>query len=257
MKNIFLLLIIFVLGYASLSYSYSFFLSDSLINNKVISADWVIRWNDEYTIAVNSITNTIDTVFYDYYENEDEIKYGYKYDIIEDDWFYDMDYTLLSIVGPYISFLVSYSGSGGVHPIAGNFYSNYNLISKSTIKITDIFPSDEVFSELLKDSLIFTNLKGYKPKDIPDLILHLEGECDIDFSSLLENFAIKEISTNEVVVEFGLGHGCEVMKGNITFFNVKLEIPENKKTMFDEAKQNQTYINKLVAKNFYENLKWY
>lgn len=237
--------------------------SDSTTRNKIISSDWVISWDSTIAIAYAINANQIDTIFYDFFEDENGTYLGYRnffWDYKDGNWFwyFEGDFTMLSVVGPFISFMYSYDGSGGAHPIVANYYRTYSLIDHSEVKLTDIFSSKDIYKELLKNSLIKKYLKGYKPKDLQDLVKKIDGGCEIDFLYMLEHFAIKEIDSSKALIEFGLQHGCEVGKGTFTNFEITLPIPENYSKHFEEAKKNGTYINKMVDENFYKILsRWY
>lgn len=263
--NMKIFLILFIIAIKS-STSSSYNASDSTQKKNVVSSDWIIYWDQESAIAINVFNYSVDTIFYDYYEDNNGITFGDKFmDTVDyisadtlDDWgYFRINYTMLSIVGPYVSFLISYDGTGAVHDVAGNYYDNYNLKSGSHAEITDIFPASDIYLALLHDSIIISDLKGYNPKDINDLIDHLDGDCQIDFSSLLTNFAVKYIDNMKAVIEFGLPHGCEVMKGNFTYIDISLMIPKDKMEMFIQAKQDGTILDKMIYNDFYKNLKWY
>lgn len=236
--------------------------SDPTARRKIISSDWEISWDSTIAIAYSVNSNEVDTIFYDYYEDKKGTHFGYR-NIWENNqseewfWYFEADFTLLSVVGPYISFMYSYDGSGGVHPIIANYYRTYSLTCQSEIQLTEIFPSEDIYIELLKNSIIKKYLKNYKPKDLHDLIKNIDGGCQTNFLSMLENFAIKEISNSKAVIEFGLGHGCEVGKGTFTNFEITLLVPEKYKEIFVQAKENESYLNKMVNADFYKKLSFW
>jgi tetratricopeptide (TPR) repeat protein len=92
----------------------------------------------------------------------------------------------------------------------------------------------------MKDSIILASLEGKNPANLKQLIPELDGGCAIDFTYLLESFAFKSINNNNVVVEFGLTHGCEVEKGTFTVIDIELPVPEYSKQMFIEAAKNKS-----------------
>jgi hypothetical protein len=237
--------------------------SDSTSRNKIISSNWEIMWDSTIAISYQINSNQVDTIFYDFFEDEAGRHYGYRNffcDYQDGNWFwyFEGDFTMLSVVGPFISFMYSYDGSGGAHPIVANYYRTYSLIDQSEVLLTDIFSSKDIFRELLKTSLIKEYLKGYNPKDLLDLVKKIDGGCEIDFFNILEQFAIKEIYSSKVLIEFGLPHGCEVGKGTFTNFEITLPIPKNYIKFFEQAKENESYINKMVNDNFYKILShWY
>jgi tetratricopeptide (TPR) repeat protein len=252
--------------------------NDTIFTDSARTGFWTVKWNKTHAAVFFNLTGEGEGIYEERHEDIDDSFYAG--DSIEHyfnpDWYYNTSYEMLSVVGPYVSFLSSYEGSGGVHPIVGttldiyeiNAREKYNPSAPDTATvadpmkimeevknhkesgerrpvITDIFPEQEVFKALMKDSLIQESLKGNKPVNLKQLVPELDGDCAIDFTYLLESFAFKSINNDSVVVEFGLTHGCEVAKGTFTIIDITLPIPENSRKMFLEAAKNKSTIEEI------------
>jgi tetratricopeptide (TPR) repeat protein len=253
--------------------------NDTIYIHSVKTGMWDVKWNTNRADAYNNTTGDTIPIYCNSKEDvDDNNKYNGDIDLtyFKSGWYYNTDYQMLSIVGPYVSFLSTYDGSGGAHPIYGNVLcvselgrveasepqdtstapydttekfekmiratKNLRETDKSHAKITDIFQEKDVFNALMKDSIILAHLPKFKPKNLKELSDSLDGECEMDFSYLLESFAIRSIRHDTAVILFGLTHGCEVEKGNFTIIEIELPIPNISKKMFEEAAKNKTTI---------------
>jgi tetratricopeptide (TPR) repeat protein len=255
---------------------------DTIYTHSVKTGMWNVKWNSNRADAYNNTTG--DTTFL-YCTSREDLDDNNEYygdsdlTYFRPDWYSNNDYQMLAIVGPYVSFLSTYDGSGGAHPIYGNVLcvselgrveapepqdtstapydtterfekmiratKNLRETDKSHAKITDIFPETDVFNALMQDSIILAHLPKFTPKNLRELSDSLDGECEMDFSYLLESFAIKSIHHDKAVILFGLTHGCEVEKGNFTTIEIELPIPDMSKKMFEEAVKNKTTIEEI------------
>ncbi len=254
---------------------------DTIYTHSVKTGMWNVKWNTNRADAFNSTTGDTTFLYCTSREDLDDNNEFYgdadsDLSYFQPYWYSYTDCQMLSIVGPYVSFFSTYDGSGGVHPIYGHVLNVCELGRKDTAaipdtstapcdteksfekmirttknlrevgsnqpKITDIFPENDVFQELMKDSIILAHLHQFTPRNLQQLCDSLEGECEIDFSFLLESFAIKSIRGDTATILFGLTHGCEVEKGNFTTFVIKLSIPAMSKRMFEEVKRNKTTL---------------
>ncbi|MBI5726461.1 MAG: hypothetical protein HY965_01305 [Ignavibacteriales bacterium] len=233
--------------------------NDTIYKQSIKTGLWTVKWNSTRAIAYNSFMfDTVGIYMSTYSDIEDEDRDYYPGDSSEEyfrDWsYYSDENEMLSVVGPYVSSLNTYDGSGGAHPIYGirmNVFELGGMGEKSEAsedtselpfqilssikngkgfdvklpKITDIFPEKDIFEALMKDSIITASLHGVKPANLKMLVDSLDGDCAIDFSYLLESFSFKSVRNKKAVVVFGLTHGCEVEKGTFTFIEIELPIP--------------------------------
>jgi hypothetical protein len=181
-------------------------------------------------LAINDTTQTVDTLFVNESVPETDTSI----------YFFDENYKLLSIVGPYVSLSYSYNGSGGVHPICGTCYETYVPGSSDRVSLADLFDEDDIQHALLADTLIQSHLTKKAPKDLNDLVNNLDGGCEMDLGDILTSFAVGAIDSDSVTINFGITHGCELMRGNFTELTIRLPIPDDNRQMFVEARKNQT-----------------
>jgi hypothetical protein len=190
--------------------------------SKRVKSDYTLIRIDSIVAVSNNITREIDTMFVN--ENESGIDSTQEEGSLSSEYFFNSTHDVISLVGPYLSYEYSYDGSGGAHPIYGSYYRTVYIPTKKEVSLDSLFAPDVVFQALLNDSLIVHSLTNKNPKDLYELTSSLEGECEISFSDLLISFAIKSIDPKKVEVEFGLTHGCEVMRGNFTTITIILPI---------------------------------
>ena len=86
----------------------------------------------------------------------------------------------------------------------------------------------------MKDSTITSHLSSRKPINLNELSKFLDGGCEISFFEFLKSFAITSIDLKSAEIEFGLTHGCEVMRGHFTSFIIKLPISDELKNYLKE-----------------------
>ncbi len=207
--------------------------SDSLFNYKTSYKGWEIFWNDSLAVRKDISTSHIDTIYCNISEYDDSDTNSFPY-------YYKKWNQMLSIVGPYLSYAVGYNGSGGVHPIYGSYYVTYNIETKKEISLDEIFNSKDIYEALLKDSTINKYLTNKNPSSLEDLVNNLDGKCEVNFSNILNCFSFIDINDEKVLVEFGLTHGCEVLRGNFTVIQILLPIPLEKSFMFHKALKDKT-----------------
>jgi hypothetical protein len=110
-----------------------------------------------------------------------------------------------------------------MHPIYGQRYNAIDLETGETADVTQLFEEADVVKALGTDPLI---------------VGALGTPCEIDFSDLPSAFRVKAIHGERAVVEFGLGHGCETMRGTFTTLEIEVSIPADLRELFLEARQN-------------------
>jgi len=206
---------------------------DSTFNHKIIYKSWEVLWND--SIAIRNDLNTFqrDTIYCNISEYDDSDTNSFPY-------YYEESNQILSIVGPYLSYEYSYNGSGGAHPIYGSCYATYNIETKDEVSLDNIFNPNDIYTALLADSTIIKYLKKKEPNNLQDLLQNLDGDCEVNFYSILNNFAFVNVDEDKVLIEFGLTHGCEVLRGNFTVIQIILPIPVEKSSIFYKALKDRT-----------------
>ena len=157
-------------------------------------------------------------------------------------------YETRSILGDVISYSLSSYGHGGAHPTGGVEYHTLRLEDASKeIKLTAFFPPDDVLTALLSDPTIRRCLDSKSPRNLDGLIQHLEGNCQIDFASMLTSWCISEISSDSAVVEFGLPHQGGASNGLFTTIQVTLRIPARYAEVFRQAREAGTVEYNIAA----------
>ena len=160
--------------------------------------------------------------------------------------YYEERCSILSIVGPIVSYSFSYDGSGGAHPIYGTSVKAVNLTNQGgPANVVDLFAADLLLKELLKLRVIQDHLKWHDVGAFDELVDALDDPCDIDFRGLAHAFAIKDIKDGTTVVLFGLGHGCEAARGNYTEFEVEVPAHAGVIPWLEAAKAGGTYARAL------------
>lgn len=155
------------------------------------------------------------------------------------------DNTVISVVGPVLSFQHHYEYYCGAHPAYGTWIRAVRL-EKGTppASITDLFEEQEAFLGLVQAEPIARALHDVYPSDIAlldlaGLIRRLGSPCEVDFGSLLTSFAVLDAGERVAVVRFGVGHGCATFRGTTTEMDVVIAITRNG-DWFEEARQNGT-----------------
>lgn len=134
---------------------------------------------------------------------------------------------MLSIVGPYISFEVSYYAEGGAHPSYGTFYKVINIINGKRVSLKQLFSKKVLFKTLIADSVIKKALSA-TPRNLDELFKNADGGCEMFIhESILSSFAFHHIKNNKVAVRIGISHGCEINRGDFTQIGIYLPIPKN------------------------------
>jgi hypothetical protein len=201
------------------------------------SGEWVVHWSSNGAFATHETTPRCVPIFRNSYETGRK-EAGFQLGPPPEAWFYRSSHHLLSAAANAISFTEGYEGSGGMHPIYGLRYSTIDLETGDSADITQLFDEDDVVRALRRDPLIMKYLGGAEPTGLEELVTALEVPCEIDFSDLRSAFRIAAIGRDTAVVQFGLGHGCETMRGNFTTLDIELPIPGDLREVFLEAQRN-------------------
>ena len=180
---------------------------------------WKIVRADSVILVQKHGSDAVDTIFVA--ENDSKANHQDE-DDYDDDYYFDDTYHPLSLTGPYLSYRYSYEGSGGAHPIYGSWYRTIDLENRQEVSLDQIFDQRVILSVLLKDTLIQSHTTNLHPGTLAQLVESLDGGCEMSFFRFLKSFSIRSVNRDEVMIEFGLTHGCEVMRGNFTSFVITL-----------------------------------
>jgi hypothetical protein len=193
---------------------------DSIITTG--KSGYTLLQTDSVVVVKNNLTQEIDTIFVN--QHESGVDSTYDKDELSYENYFNSTYEVISLVGHYLSYEYSYEGSGGAHPIYGAYYRTIDIPTKEEVCLDSLFDSDVIYHALLQDSLIVRSMTNRNSKNLQELVSSLEGGCEISFYDLLKSFAIKSINSRKVEIEFGLTHGCEVMRGNFTTMTINLPV---------------------------------
>ena len=155
--------------------------------------------------------------------------------------------TMLSVVGPYVSFKQDYYYDGGAHPSYGTFFETYSVDADTCIRLQDLFEEKKIIKALVRDTFIQKYfISDHTPSTLDQLFSNLDGACDYYFSlESLSHFAFHHIDRNHVAVRIGISYGCEVMRGNFSQLEIHLPIPKKLRKLFKKANKNHTLMKDL------------
>ena len=211
---------------------------------------YVVHISDSQLTVINPKKNLIDTIFNDrdeeYYLTDEEIKisilemeriklsnpqkkssldYGYAHYVAK------TNSSILSIVGPYISYSSEYYYEGGAHPSYGKDYNTYNIETKKTFNLEDFFSEEALYKALIKNEFILNYVNPKKALNLDQLkgefFMNVEAQYSLDFSS----FSFGNIIGGQIKVNIGLSHDAEVYRGGFELISIQLDIPEKLKSI--------------------------
>jgi hypothetical protein len=220
--------------------------SDSNHTNTITNLNWEINWNDSIAIAVNNTNNFIDTIYESYHIVEEDT------DCSASPLYIDDDFTMLSVVGSYISYEEKFYSDGGClpHGTANFNYKTYDLNKQKVQLLTELWDEQQILPELLKVKIIkeyltrcTNDIDSLAKKGFKVVMDCLNNFCeDVYFDDLLENYAFYNVSDNNVTIRFGLPHCSEFYRGSFTEFEITLPIPGTLGDQFKKAKTDQTLM---------------
>lgn len=201
---------------------------------QVTSGEWLVHWSPAGTFAIHESEPRCVPIFSNSYESCRTWDDGQP---CPEGWFYRSTHRVLSTLGNVVSFTDGYEGSGGMHPILGQRYATIDLNTREPADITQLFDEGDVVTALRRDPIIVKHLRGAAPRDLEELVPALGMPCEINFYYLPSAFRVKSIGGTTAVVEFGLGHGCEVLRGTFTTIEIEVPIPPDLSELFLEARR--------------------
>ncbi len=193
-------------------------IESSSIQSTILESDgWQIHWDDSNGVARRMTPPSERVILYTQPDPLNECDYN---EIIGG---------VLSVVGSIVSFETHHGWycQGNAHP--GNIvrFQTIDLNTGAEVDIRQLVPDTHVVTALKKHELINKALAGSDPTDLQSLIDHADGGCEVSFLFLATSFAVYELRNDKVAVRFGLGHGCEVMRGNLTEIEIDLPFPKD------------------------------
>jgi len=176
----------------------------------------------------------------------------------EEDGF--VNHSMLSVVGTVVSYSTEWYSEGGAHPSYGMNYRTVDLSKLDPAKMGDdgirgpaadlseLFGAKAVFRRLAGEPAVqaaiagtFSEIGGEAhpaPKSLDALLKAADGGCRADMGKqLLSDFRFSfRLGGKIAVVQVGLSHGCEVMRGEFTRLGrLYFPIPENLAEDFERA----------------------
>jgi hypothetical protein len=172
---------------------------------------------------------------------------------------YERSFTLLSVVGPLMSYEDDYflSCERTAHPDGQSRFIAINLskpagsrrtaetpLPGNVAKLTDYFPENEILKGLLADAVIQKALAGKRPRTLGELLKLIGDEfptvaedeklCFTLEPDLLTRFAFHHVEGDFVAVRLGLS-GAGVCRDNLTQIGLLLPIPASLKAALAKA----------------------
>ena len=176
-----------------------------------------------------------DSERYDYYKNSGD-HYAEK-----------LNYHMLSVVGPYISYKHDYYYEGGAHPAYGIEFKNYNMETESEISLLDIFKEIDILNALLNDKFIQQFLSKKDPKSLDELFNNLLIS-DYSFGKhILNQFAFHHIKEDKIAIRIGITHSNEMARGTFAQVGIYLPIPKDLKDILIHSKNEKTLMKNMVV----------
>jgi uncharacterized protein YecT (DUF1311 family) len=162
-----------------------------------------------------------------------------------------VNFEMLSVVGPTISYSVNWYGEGGAHPTYGTRYQTLDLskvdpagdkhgrIHLPAANLAKLFGEEAVFRQLAANPSVRSAIRGKfsdiggaahaDPQSLAELLKAANGGCRASMGEyLLTDFAfLYHLGRHTAAVRIGLSHGCEVDRGTFTELRpLYLRIPD-------------------------------
>lgn len=164
---------------------------------------------------------------------------------------YEVRFVPLSVVGSLLSYERDDYWEGGAHPSGNETFVTVDVRApKHGVKLTDLFPAEQIRQALLADRIVRRVLAREKiaaPTTLDGLVKALAnkefgGEEDSMYrfpEALLEDFAFHHIEGENVAVRFLLPHGTELYRFRHTQLGLLLPIPARLKSAFAQAEKGK------------------
>ena len=172
---------------------------------------------------------------YDYYKNSGD-NYAEK-----------LNYHMLSVVGPYISFKHDYYYEGGAHPAYGIEFNTYNIETESEVSLLDIFKEDDILNALLNDKFIQQFLSKKDPKNLDELFNNLFISDYSIGKHILNQFSFHHIKEDKIAIRIGITHSNEMARGTFAQVGIYLPIPKDLKNLLINSKNEKTLMKNMAV----------
>ncbi len=222
-----------------------------------VNYGWDIVWNGDFATATLVETGREIELYRDEkVETETE--------------FYERNATMLSVVGPIVSWTQNWYSEGGAHPSYGTVYRTLDLskidphapasgrAARPEANLAALFGEKPVFRALLRDPAVraaldgeFTGKKALEPKTLDELLDSADGGCQSRMgNALVTDFGFSyRLAGRIAVVQIGLSHGCEVNRGAFTLLTpLYFPIPEALAEDFERAVRSGALAEKPFQK---------
>ncbi len=211
-------------------------ISDSLLivfnNEKQINDTIFHDIDDEYyltpeglkisMIKIEELKSTSPKLF------NDIISTGQHYKTIENS-------SILSIVGPYISYRYEYYSEGGAHPSYGVGFTTYNIETKKNFSLLDFFSEEELFEVLINNEFILNYVNPANTNNLSQLrgkfFMNVEAQYSLDFYS----FSFGDVKEDYMIINIGISHDAEVYRGSFEMISIHFAIPDQLKTILETS----------------------
>jgi len=194
----------------------------------VESGGWRISWDDSRGTAQRAADPSANVILYEQPNQSEDCDYN------------ELRGRVLSVVGSLVSFETT-SGwycQGNAHDGAVARFATVDLNTGAEVDIRQFVSDTTVLAALKQDSLVNNALIGRDPDDLRSLIDQADGGCAVSFLLLATSFAFYELRGDRIAVRFGLGHGCEVMRGALNEIEIELPFPMGLDVEEADAKGN-------------------
>ena len=181
----------------------------------VESDGWQIGWDDTMGVARRAGHPSAEVILYEQPEQSDGCDYN------------ELSGRVLSVVGSLVSFETTrgWYCQGNAHPGKSARFHAVDLDTGAEVDIRSLVEDASIVAALKQDGLVSKALNGCDPEDLESLVEQADGGCAVSFPRLATSFAFYEPRDDKVAVRFGLGHGCEVMRGALSEIEVELPFP--------------------------------
>lgn len=157
-------------------------------------------------------------------------------------------YSVLSVVGPWVSYEQSFSGyTGGAHPYAHTSYALQDVTkAPGTFSLFDVFPEKEVLQALKADPFVRKHISDQESfdaaKTVEDMLGSLEpGDDCVGFhhglDSVKRSVVFHHVEGNKVAVRISFPYDIELCRGNKFVVGILLKIPASLKPALERAAQ--------------------
>lgn len=165
---------------------------------------------------------------------------------------YEVSFLPLSVVGSLLSYERDDYWDGGAHPSGNESFVTVDMRKPTRpVRLTDLFPPEQIRQALLNDSIVRRVLKREKitpPATLDGLVKALAnkyfgGDEDYMYSfpeGMLESFAFHHVENDKVAVRFLMPHGGEVYRFQNTQLGILLPIPARLKPALTKAAANKS-----------------